>query len=134
MLFTYHFSVYKKLFIIRVTIVFSLIRSAFELFYIEDLNPLDLMKGHNRYKLWVGTMLFTCQFVLKLLATNVIFDGSLRNYIIYCSIFNLSYNVMRLQNNMKYSPFGADLEYIYKLLAFGGLLTANFMVILNTMK
>lgn len=41
---------------------------------------------------------------------------------------------MRLQNNMRYSPFGTDFEYIYKLLAFGGLLTTNFMVILNSTK
>ena len=109
-------------------------RSFIEVYFIEDINPLEDQLGYNRYKLWVGTTLFSFQFILKLLAANIVYDGYPRMFMIYVSLFNISYNIMRWQSYFVYRPFGKDFENLPRLIAFGGLLTANFMVILNANK
>ena len=109
-------------------------RSAIELFFLEHLSPLDETKGYNRFKLWVGMALFCFQFTLKLEAANVIFEKKVRKIILVLSIFNMTYNIMRLQASMVYRPFGKDLENLAQVIALGGLLTSNFLVIFNANK
>ena len=46
----------------------------------------------------------------------------------------MTYNIMRMQNNYVYRPFGKDLENLPQVIALGGLLISNFMMMLNAKK
>ena len=66
------------------------------MFFLETMNPLDSSKGYNRFKLWIGAMLFTIQFMFKLDATNNMFDGSTRKTLILVAMLNMTFCIMRM--------------------------------------
>ena len=105
-----------------------------ELFYLEVMNPLDSEKGYNRFKLWIGAMLYSFQFIFKLDAVNNVFEGSTRKCLLIVAMLNVTYNIMRMQKTMVYRPIGKDLENLPQVMALGGLLISNFMMMLGAKK
>ena len=73
-------------------------------------------------------MLFAYQYHYKIDAVNNIFDGSLRRFIILVTLLNMTYTIVRMQDDMTLT------KDFFKVIALGGLLISSFMMILNTKK
>ena len=79
-------------------------------------------------------MLFTFQFMFKLDAANNMFEGATRKGLVLVAMFNMTFCIMRMQNSFLYRPLGKDAENVPQVIALGGLLISNFMMILNARK